>query len=113
MGRSIPGVGVGAGGERRRTSTTIVSTTSTGLGSAGQAAHGTGGSRLLVRREGESEAASANAEWGGGTAWTDDAGLGARRAAQVIRAGGSVRPDGQTPVVYHYHYIMDVMVIIK
>jgi hypothetical protein len=44
---------------------------------------------------------------------TSDAGLGTRHAAQVSGAGGSVRPDGQTPLVYHCHYIMDVMVIKK
>ena len=48
-GWSIPGVGVGADGEWRRVSTTIISTTSTGLGSAGQATRATGGGE---RRDG-------------------------------------------------------------
>jgi hypothetical protein len=71
-GRSIPGIGVRAGGKWHCMSATSTSTssssgarvspssgiktTSAGLGSAGQAAHATGGSRLRARQEGASEA---------------------------------------------------------
>jgi hypothetical protein len=82
-GQSIPSIGVGAGGKRHCTSATSTSggaraspssgikTTSTGLGSAGQAAHATGGSRL--RATGGSER--------GGVGRQQQGGVGRGRAA--------------------------------